>query len=41
MKNRRAKKLLTGILAFVGGLIVLVLAAIGILQIRTHTVLDD
>jgi len=32
---------LTGILAFVGGLIVLVLAAIGILQIRTHTILDD
>ena len=32
---------MTGILAFVGGLIVLVLAAIGILQIRTHTVLDD
>ena len=41
MKNRRAKKLLTGILAFVGGLIVLLLAAIGILQIRTHTFLDD
>ena len=41
MKNKRAKKLLTGILAFVGGLIVLVLAAIGILQIRTHTILDD
>ena len=32
---------MTGILAFVGGLIVLVLAAIGILQIRTHTFLDD
>ena len=32
---------MTGILAFVGGLIVLVLAAIGILQIRTHTILDD
>ena len=41
MKNRRAKKLLTGILAVVGGLIVLALAAIGILQIRTHTILDD
>ena len=41
MKNKRAKKLLTGILAFVGGLIVLVLAAIGILPIRTHTILDD
>lgn len=32
---------MTGILAFVGGLIVLVLAAIGILPIRTHTILDD
>ena len=32
---------MTGILAFVGGLIVLALAAVGILQIRTHTVLDD
>ena len=32
---------MTGILAFVGGLIVLVLAAIGILQIRTHIILDD
>ena len=32
---------MTGILAFAGGLIVLVLAAIGILQIRTHTILDD
>ena len=41
MKKKRAKKLLTGILAFVGGLIVLVLAAAGILQIRTYTVLDD
>ena len=35
------KKLLAGILAVVGGVIVLALAAIGILQIRTHAVLDD
>ena len=41
MKNKRAKKLVIGILAFIGALIVLVVAAIGILQIRTHTILDD
>ena len=41
MKNKRAKKLLIGILAFIGALIVLVVAAIGILQIRTNSVLDD
>ena len=32
---------MTGILAVVGALIVLALAAVGTLQIRTHTVLDD
>ena len=41
MKKKRAKKLLAVILAFVGGVIVLALAALGILQIRTHTILDD
>ena len=41
MKNKRAKKLLIGILAFIGALIVLAIAAIGILQIRTHIILDD
>ena len=30
-----------GILAFIGALIVLAIAAIGILQIRTHIILDD
>jgi len=32
---------LIGILAFIGALIVLAIAAIGILQIRTHIILDD
>ena len=38
---KRAKKLLAGILAIVVGLIVIAVAAIGILQLRTKTILGD
>ena len=41
MKHKRTKALVTGILVFVGSLIVIAVAALGILQIRTSAILDD
>ena len=41
MNHKRAKALVTGILVFAGSLLVLALAALGILQIRTKSILDD
>ena len=41
MKNRLAKRILTGIVIFVVLLTVFAGAALGILKIRTHSILDD
>ena len=41
MKHKRTKVLVTGILVFAGSLIVIAVAALGILQIRTSDILDD
>ena len=41
MNNKKRKKLVAGILAFAGSLIVLAVVALGILQIRTNAIMDD
>lgn len=41
MKNRLAKRVLTGIVIFVVILAAFAGAALGILKIRTHSILDD
>ena len=41
MKHKRTKVLVTGVLVFAGSLIVIAVAALGILQIRTSDILDD